>query len=60
MKYLNNAKDYKLCYNRTGKILVYSDSDFSRDIKDRKSTSGYIIHMGNNPICWISINGPIG
>jgi len=54
MKYLNSTKNYKLSYNGTGEILGYSDSDFAGDIKDRKSTSGYIILMGNNPICWTS------
>jgi len=54
MKYLNSTKNYKLSYNGTGEILGYSDSDFAGDIKDSKSTSGYIILMGNNPICWMS------
>jgi len=50
MKYFNSTKNYKLSYDGTGEILGYSDFDFSGDIKDRKSTSGYIILMRNNPI----------
>ena len=33
-----------------GDIIGYTDSD----LKVRKSTSGNIILMGNNPICWTS------
>lgn len=53
-KYLNTTKDYKICYDGKGEIIGYTDSDYAGDIKDRKSTSGNIILMGNNPICWAS------
>ncbi|OUM64445.1 hypothetical protein PIROE2DRAFT_8750 [Piromyces sp. E2] len=33
-----------------GEIVVYSNSDFVGDIKDRKSTSGYIVLMNNDLI----------
>ena len=54
LKYLNTTKDYKICYDGKGDIIGYTDSDFAGDIHDRKSTSGNIILMGNNPICWMS------
>jgi len=54
LKYLNTTKNYKICYDGTGEIVGYTDSDFAGDLKDRKSTSGNIILMGNNPICWTS------
>eukprot|EP00833_Pecoramyces_ruminatium_P001431 jgi/Orpsp1_1/1175463/evm.model.c7180000054002.1 len=54
LKYLNNTKEYKLHYDGKGKILGYSDSDYAGDLNDRKSTSGNIILMGENPICWNS------
>jgi len=54
LKYLNTTKHYKICYDGKGEILGYTDSDFAGDTKDRKSTSGNIILMGNSPICWTS------
>ena len=54
LKYLNGTKEYKLKYDGKGEIIAYSDADFAGDIKDRKSTSGYIILMGNSPISWSS------
>jgi len=54
LKYLNGTKEYKLKYDGKGEIIAYSDADFAGDIKDRKSTSGYIILIGNSPISWSS------
>jgi len=54
LKYLNSHKNYKITYDGQGDIIAYTDSDFAGDIKDRKSTSGNIILMGKNPICWNS------
>ena len=54
LKYLNNTKYYKICYDGEGEIIGYTDSDFAGDIKDRKSTSEHIILMGKNPKYWPS------
>ncbi len=54
LKYLNYTKYYKITYKGQGELAAYCDSDFAGDPKDRKSTSGYIILMGNDPICWQS------
>jgi len=54
LKYLNTTKNYKICYDGTGEIIAYTDSDFAGNLDDRKSTSGNIILMGNSPICWTS------
>jgi len=54
LKYLNSTIDYKITYDGQGNIVAYTDSDFAGDIKDRKSTSGHIILLGNNPISWMS------
>lgn len=52
LKYLNSTKDYKLKLSGDGKVNAYTDSDFAGDFKDRKSTSGFIILLGNSPIHW--------
>jgi len=54
LKYLNSNKNYKITYDGKGDIIAYTDSDFAGDINDRKSTSGNIVLMGRNPICWNS------
>ena len=37
-------------FNLTG----YSDSDWAGDVKDRKSTSGFVFMLGGGPISWRS------
>jgi len=54
LKYLNYTKDYKITYKGKGEILAYTNSDYAGDPDDRKSTSGCIILMGMDPICWQS------
>jgi len=54
LKYLNYTKNYKITYKGQGEIVAYTDSDFAGDPKDRKSTSGFIILMNKDPICWQS------
>ncbi len=53
-KYLNNTINYKITYNGIGNFMAYSDADFGGDRVDRKSTSGMMICIGNNPIFWAS------
>ena len=53
-KYLNATKNYKIKYSGTGEFIAYTDADLGGDTTDRKSTSGHIILMGNDPICWSS------
>ena len=36
------------------KISGFVDSDFARDVDDRKSTSGYVFLFGESPISWYS------
>ena len=54
LKYLKYTKNYKIEYKGKGEILAYTDSDLAGDPVDRKSTSGYIILMNKDPICWQS------
>ena len=54
LKYLKYTKNFKITYKGQGEIVAYTDSDFGGDPNDRKSTSGYIVLMNNDPICWQS------
>eukprot|EP00253_Pinus_taeda_P003253 PITA_03253 len=37
----------------------YTDSDWARSVDDRKSTSGYVFHMGSGAISWASKKQPV-
>ena len=40
-------------------MIGYTDSDFVGSLDDRKSTSGYIFHLGSRAISWTSKKQPI-
>uniref|UniRef100_A0A1X7VJ81 Reverse transcriptase Ty1/copia-type domain-containing protein n=1 Tax=Amphimedon queenslandica TaxID=400682 RepID=A0A1X7VJ81_AMPQE len=56
IRYLKGTQDYGLLYKRdSSDIFVgYSDSDFSGDSDDHRSTSGYIFQIGGAGIRWRS------
>ena len=47
---------FGMFYSRTEdyKLVGYSDSDWCRDIDDRKNTSGYVFFMENTAFTWLS------
>ena len=58
LRYLKGTMNFGLMYNRGDRDLTitgYSDSEFSGDINNRKSTSGQIFFMGGLPITWNSV-----
>lgn len=44
----------KLDGNEGTHLTGMSDADWAGDVKDRKSTTGYVCFMGNSPIIWSS------
>lgn len=56
LKYLKGTMDKGLNYSVNGnkKLVAYSDSDFAGDVTDRKSTSGYVMMLGDCAISWSS------
>ncbi|KAJ0847396.1 putative RNA-directed DNA polymerase [Helianthus annuus] len=56
LRYVKETYDYGLVYERnaTGKLEIYTDSDYARDRKDRRCTSGYVCLLSNAAICWSS------
>lgn len=51
-----STKDKKLKMEQDGEtnIIAYSDASWASDIETRKSTTGYIILIGDTPIVWRS------
>nr|GEV20990.1 retrovirus-related Pol polyprotein from transposon TNT 1-94 [Tanacetum cinerariifolium] len=56
LRYVKSTFDFGLLYERNSKskLEVYTDSDYARDVEDRKCTSGYACIMSNATICWSS------
>ncbi|MCI26433.1 copia-type polyprotein [Trifolium medium] len=50
LRYLRGTLDFGLFYRRriASKLLAYTDSDYARDVDDRKSTSGYVFLLKLN------------
>lgn len=44
---------------KKGSLVAYTDSDYDRDVDDRKSTSGYIFIMNSGVVSWSSKKQPI-
>jgi len=52
-RYIKGTKYFSLLYKpSTGYLQGYCDSDWAGDVKDRRSTSGYVFTLGGTPIAW--------
>jgi hypothetical protein len=57
LRYLKGTKDLKLILGNKDiplKLKAYSDADLGGDLDKRRSTTGYVIMLGNSPIAWKS------
>ena len=55
VKYLRFTRNYGLHYTRYPSVLEgYSDANWISDIKDSKSTSGYVFTLGGTAVSWKS------
>ena len=52
LRYVQGIKGLMLTYRRSDSLHIqgYSDSDFARDVDDRKSTSGYVFTLTGGAI----------
>lgn len=54
-KYLQGITNYEIMYKREkSELFSFTDSDYTGDPNDRKSTSGYVFMMGPGAISWSS------
>jgi len=53
-RYLKLTINYGLNYTRNDEIKLYVDADYVGDIETRKSTTGFIILIGNTPTSCVS------
>ncbi|XP_052479602.1 secreted RxLR effector protein 161-like [Gossypium raimondii] len=55
LRYLVSIMDHGLYFSKGKPELVcYSDADWASSIEDRRSTSGYVVYIGSNPVAWCS------
>jgi hypothetical protein len=56
LRYVQGTKGLMLTYRRFDSLHLegYSDSDFTGDVDDRKSTSGYVFTLVGGAISWKS------
>jgi hypothetical protein len=55
-RYLKGTRDLKLHLggNTELNLCAYSDADWGGDTDSGRSTTGFVIFLGNSPICWKS------
>ena len=56
LQYLKGTTNYGLLYRKDAADTVteYSDADWAGDVRDRKSTSGYVFIQGGAAVSWKS------
>eukprot|EP00253_Pinus_taeda_P035427 PITA_35427 len=61
LRYVNGMKGFGISYTSFESFMLtcYTESDWAGSIDDRKSTSGYVFHMGSGAISWASKKQPI-
>ena len=61
LRYISGTRDYGILYSKSDDFILvgYTDNDFAGSIDDRKSTSGYIFHLGSGAISRDSKKQPI-
>ena len=58
---MNGTKGFGILYSSSESFMLtgYTDSDWDGSVDDRKSTSGYVFHMGSGAISWASKKQPV-
>eukprot|EP00253_Pinus_taeda_P018807 PITA_18807 len=61
LRYVNGTKGFGILYSSSKSFVLtgYIDSDWAGSVDDRKSTSGYVFHMGSGAISWASKKKPV-
>ncbi|XP_068329911.1 uncharacterized protein [Pyrus communis] len=55
LRYLKGTMDFGISYSKGDFTLhAFSDADWAGDPNDRRSTTGLVVFLGNNPISWSS------
>ena len=53
--YIHGTLDHGLTFTSgSWDLHAYSDADWASDVNTRRSTTGFVVYLGNNPISWQS------
>lgn len=54
LRYLKGTYDHSVFFYSTNEftLTAFSNVDWDSGIKDRRSTSGYLVFLRSNPIAW--------
>ncbi|KAG8472717.1 hypothetical protein CXB51_034739 [Gossypium anomalum] len=54
LRYLHGTLDHGLTFTKTSKLMLegFSDDSWGSYVDDRRSTSGYCVFIGGNPVSW--------
>ena len=61
LRYLKGTVDLGVFYKNegNGELMAYTDSDYARDVDDRKSTSGYVFLLNEGVVSWSLKKQPV-
>ena len=56
LRYLAGSTTHGLHLRRPSQLTLnaFADADWGSDPDDRKSTSGFVVYLGSNPVAWLS------
>ena len=52
--YIQHTKNYDIKIQKGMNLKVYADADYAGDLNTRKSTSEFLMMLGNTPTSWYS------
>jgi hypothetical protein len=54
LRYLQGTPDYGLllCRSSGSDLIIYTDADYASCLETRRSTSGYVVFLGDNLVSW--------
>lgn len=60
LRYIQGTTEFGIFYKGgSDKLIAYSDSDYARDVDDKKSTTGNVFLFGSAAISWCSKKQPV-
>lgn len=61
LRHLKGTINYEILYKKGGieELLIFTDSDYAGDVKDRRSTSGSVFLMNSGAVSWSSRKQPL-
>ena len=54
LRYVKGTVDLRVFYRKegNGELMAYTDSDYARNVDDKKSTSGYVFLLSEGAVSW--------